>query len=497
MGILSYLSSLPKTLVYSTLTLFRRLLKRKMESPAVVPVRVEENSAAIVFVHGFSGDALKTWGNFPSQLAQETGLKGWDIFSYGYATSIRRVETPGLWSADPNIERLAIGLRTAASLPPLNKYRSLAFIAHSMGGLVVQEALAEPVQLAVHEQLAYRVSHVILFGSPSGGLKKAIIGFLKRQIRDMGTGPSSFFKRARPQWDARFKTTPKDIQGQHPFKFLVVAGDQDEFVPASSSLYPFHERYRRVIPGDHLSIVKPNSSDSPSIQLIIDAFCHNTSQVSALDSARVAVEMGEFHRAIQLFDSHPSELDMPTLVQYGLALDGIGQREKAIKVLTEHGKSHSDALGTLGGRLKRKWRVERRAADANAALVYYEEGYNLALEQQNQSQAYYHAINLSFMHLLFQGNTVVATQWAERALAACEAAVQDNTLWRLTTKGECFLVLRDEEQAFTYYQEALAKGGSPWELRSAYEQAYSVAAHLGMQDSCQNLQRLFGLPTLS
>lgn len=497
MGILFRLSSLPKTLVRSTLTFFRRLLKMNMESPAVVPVRVEENAAAIVFVHGFSGNALKTWGNFPSQLAQETSLKGWDIFSYGYATSIGRFETPGFWTADPNIERLAIGLRTAASLPPLNKYRSIAFIAHSMGGLVVQEALAEPIQINVHEQLAYRVSHVILFGSPSGGLKKAILGFLKRQIRDMGTGPSSFFKRARPQWDVRFKTTPNDIQGQHPFKFLVVAGDQDEFVPASSSLYPFHDRYRRVVPGDHLSIVKPSSANSPSIQLIIEAFCHNTSQVSALDSARVAVEMGEFHRAIQLFHSHPSELDMPTLVQYGLALDGIGQRDEAIKVLTEHGKSHSDALGTLGGRLKRKWRVERRAVDANAALAYYEEGYNLALEQQNQSQAYYHAINLSFMNLLFQCNTAVATQWAERALMACEAAVQDDTLWRLTTKGECFLVLGDAEQALSYYREALAKGGSPWELRSAYEQAYSVAAHLGKQDACQDLQRLFGLPALS
>lgn len=433
------------------------------------------------------------------QLAQENGLNGWDIFSYGYATSIKRIGTFGFWTADPNIERLALGLRTAASLPPLNKYQSLAFIGHSMGGLIIQEALANETSTVVTEQLAYRVSHVILFGSPSGGLSKTktFLGFLKRQIKDMGTGESSFFRRVRPQWDTRFKTRPEDIVGNHPFKFLVVAGDQDEFVPAASSLRPFHARYQRIVSGDHLTIVKPSSNTTPSMQLVVDAFCHNTSNVSALDSARVAVEMGEFHRAIQLFRLHPAELDMPTLVQYSLALDGVGQREEAIQVLTAHGKSHSDALGTLGGRLKRKWRVERRAADANAALEYYQEGYRLALLQQDQSQAYYHAINVAFLSLLFQRDSTTAKIWAEHALTACHAAVSDASVWRITTEGECLLVLGHEEQALPYYQDALAKGGSPWELRSAYEQAYSVAEHLGHKHICQDLQKLFGLPALN
>lgn len=489
--------AIQKAILSSISVVFRMLKKVNKEVPTAIPVRVENNAAAIVFVHGFSGSALKTWGNLPAQLTQEPGLNGWDIFSYGYATSIGRFETPGLWAADPNIERLALGLRTAAALPPLNQYRSLAFIAHSMGGLVVQEALAEETPAVISEQLAYRVSHIILFGSPSGGLRKALFGFFKPQIKDMGTGRSSFYQRARPKWDALFKTKPEDPQGQHPFKFLVVAGDQDEFVPATSSLHPFHARYRRVIPGDHLSIVKPSSNTSPSVQLVVDAFCHNTSQLSALDSARVAVEMGEFHRAIQLFQSHPAELDMPTLIQYSLALDGVGQRDEAVKVLTECGKSHSDALGTLGGRLKRKWRVERRAADAASALEYYQEGYRLALEQQDSSQAYYLAINTAFMSLLFQRDLVTARTWAERALASCHDAAHDTSLWRITTEGECLLVLGQNDQALSYYQYALAKGGNPWELRSAYEQAYLIAEHLGQQQTCQDLQQLFGLPALT
>jgi hypothetical protein len=275
---------------------------------------------------------------------------------------------------------------------------------------------------------------------------------------------------------------------------LAVAGDQDEFVSATSSLGPFHSRYQRVIPGDHLSIVKPTAANHPAVQLIVDTFSHNASLISALDSARVAVEMRDFHRAVQLFKSHPGALDKPALVQYALALDGIGQQEEAIKVLTEHGRTHSDALGTLGGRLKRRWRVERREADATEALGFYEEGYRLAVAQQDLQQAYYHAINAAFLYLVFRRDAILAREWSERSLAACQATINDASIWRLTTEGECRLIAGDEEYALSFYREAINRGGSPWELRSAYEQAYLVAGYLGKEEICAELQQLFGLP---
>lgn len=40
-------------------------------------------SAAIVFVHGFGGDAKETWQDFPGFLANEPKLAGWDIFRPG------------------------------------------------------------------------------------------------------------------------------------------------------------------------------------------------------------------------------------------------------------------------------------------------------------------------------------------------------------------------------------------------------------------------------
>ena len=66
-------------------------------------------------------------------------------------------------------------------------------------------------------QLAQRVRHVLLYGTPSGGLGKA----------NMAAG-SSFITDLRAKW--------KSLYGaQSPFKLLVIAGANDQFVPPRSS----------------------------------------------------------------------------------------------------------------------------------------------------------------------------------------------------------------------------------------------------------------------
>ncbi len=69
-----------------------------------------------------------------------------------------------------------------------------------MGGLVVQKALVD------YARLQKRVSHVLLYGTPSRGLKKSN-GFLgrlfKRQTEDMGLN-SSFVPALRKSWQENF-----------------------------------------------------------------------------------------------------------------------------------------------------------------------------------------------------------------------------------------------------------------------------------------------------
>src|SRR5215469_1906971 len=218
--------------------------------PELVSHRIsEKNPVAVLFVHGFSGDPTKTWGNFPTLLMGDKRLSGWDVLSLGYHTGLS-LDIVGIWRADPGLASLAELLVTRAGLEPLKRYAGLAVIAHSMGGLVVQRAIVDD------SALRSRVGYVLLFGTPSAGLKKAsFFKFWKPQLKDMADD-GDFIKDLRTRWT-------REIVDRPTFKLYATAGDEDQFVPPESSVLPFDADQRRVVRGDHLSIVKPvDASDS-------------------------------------------------------------------------------------------------------------------------------------------------------------------------------------------------------------------------------------------
>lgn len=141
----------------------------------LAPLRRRE---AIVFIHGFGGDWAETWEDFPNYLVDERSLSDWDLYSLGYDSHLR-VDLLKLGSADPDLQKLADKLVTDVRAGELWGYGSLALVADSMGGLVVQRALLDS------GELLDRVSHVFLFGTRSGGLGKASrVRLLKPQLRD-------------------------------------------------------------------------------------------------------------------------------------------------------------------------------------------------------------------------------------------------------------------------------------------------------------------------
>src|SRR5437764_7079160 len=114
----------------------------------------------------------------PAFLAGNPALYGWDIHCFGYPTALRP-DITGVWSADPDLTTLAGFLITALQELSFQRYGQVALVGHSMGGLVIERALLDGSFLP-------RVSHIVLFGTPSNGLKKARLGRLfKRQTRDM------------------------------------------------------------------------------------------------------------------------------------------------------------------------------------------------------------------------------------------------------------------------------------------------------------------------
>ena len=299
----------------------------------VLAHRNEGTEAAIVLIHGF-GSCDRTWGGMPSLLMNETALDGWDLFSLGYNTGLA-FDLPGFWSADPDIATLSTYLRSRLRLAPFDQYQAVALVAHSMGGLIVQRALVDD------PELVRRTSHVLLYGTPSGGLGKARIGaFLKAQIRDMAID-SPFLADLRLRWEARFSKS-------RPFRFWTVAGDRDVFVPASSSLGPFPLDTQIVIPGNHLEICGANLATDMSIRVLVDALIGERSPGGPLNAARVAVEGREFRRAVDLMLPCAAELDDHHLVALALALDEIGRRDEAIGLLRSYAGT-PDALGALAG----------------------------------------------------------------------------------------------------------------------------------------------------
>ncbi len=122
-------------------------------------IRVDASPAVIVFIHGFLGNPTKTWGEFPNLVVADTAFDGWDVFSFGYDTHLLP-DLRNVWSADAGLDQLALYLKTAIEHDPFADYDAIAFVAHSMGGLIVQRALVDS------GALANRTSHVFLYGSP-------------------------------------------------------------------------------------------------------------------------------------------------------------------------------------------------------------------------------------------------------------------------------------------------------------------------------------------
>lgn len=448
-------------------------LKIGTDELALAAHRNDGADAAVVLVHGF-GSCDRTWGRLPALLTSESALDGWDLFSLGYDTGLS-LDLPWVWSADPDIATLSTYLRTKLRLAPLDRYRAIALVAHSMGGLVVQRALVDD------PALVDRTSHVLLYGTPSGGLGKARIGaFLKTQIRDMAVD-STFLTDLRSRWSEEFG-------GSRPFRFWTVAGDRDVFVPASSSLGPFPVDTQVVIPGNHLEMCSADRATDMSIRVLVDALVGEQAPGGPLNAARVAVEGREFRRAVELLLPHASELDDHHLVDLALALDEIGRREEAIELLRSHAAT-PDALGTLAGRLKRVWLAEGLRREAEDALDLYTRGFEAADRSGDVAEAAYHAINLAFLELTYRHDRKAAKTQAQTALELSRQLPQ--SMWRAATDGEACLYLGDNEAGLDHYRRAVEMQPTPRELRSMYAQASRVANELRDPGLASGLDDIF------
>jgi tetratricopeptide (TPR) repeat protein len=209
----------------------------------------------------------------------------------------------------------------------------------------------------------------------------------------------------------------------------------------------------------------------------------------------VAVELRQFQRAIDLLLPNKATIDDAALVQLALALDGVGRGDDALRILDERSSTATDAMGVLGGRLKRRWLIARQQSDWNRAHELYEGALAKAQALENADQSMYHAINLAFLELMITPESDAVPKAAkDMALLALEqAAAATAGHWRAATEGEARLVLGDLDEASRKYREALAFRPGSRATDSMYLQAIRVAARVFGETGERAIETAFGV----
>jgi pimeloyl-ACP methyl ester carboxylesterase len=445
-----------------------------------------QNQAAIVFVHGFTGDVKKTWRKIPQFLNNIDSLKGWDLLGFGYS-SHKIFDLLGLWSADPKLEEIATKLYTSLQTKG-KKYDRVAFVAHSMGGLVVQRALVKYDDLRNQ-----RTSHVVLLGTPSAGLDSAeAVSFLKQQIDNMAAD-GEFIKQLRNDW----KRLVLDVKPR--FVFRAVAGERDQFVPPDSSLAPFPEALTMVTHGDHLSMLEVESSDDLTVQIIVQTLTTGAAPAGSKNSAKLAIEGGQFAKLIQqLWPSYgqaeatpPATLDDEATVQLALALEQTGDSENAMRLLMAHQAQGTDVVGVLAGRLKRRWWLARKADDLQKARELYQKAYDASGAKGDHDQAYYHGINVAYLTLADGHQVAAARDMAQKVLDHCSKAIDPGSQkWVPATEGDALMILGKTKDGLAKHEQSSKLGLRAREAQSMEEQALRVAELCGLSDA--DLKQLAG-----
>ncbi|QKW12468.1 MULTISPECIES: alpha/beta fold hydrolase [unclassified Micromonospora] len=212
------------------------------------------SGTAVVFVHGFLSSA-DTWGEFVRLVAQDDALTGLHVHTFGYESPLvslnplRRI---------PHIDDIADDLRTYLS-QDLADHSRLALVSHSQGGLVVQRALAR--MLADNPGELDRLRLVLMYACPNAGSDLALP--LRRSLLRWHPQEADLRPLRAAVLDAQRVVLRQIVHAPQPtVRVKVYAGASDGVVPPASARSVFPDA--GVLPGDHFSIIQPDSHEHRS-----------------------------------------------------------------------------------------------------------------------------------------------------------------------------------------------------------------------------------------
>lgn len=243
------------------------------------------NNRALVFVHGFTGDAAATWlaegatESFPRLIASDPDLADYDVYTFGYRTKLRSGSRIELLAREFNT---GIEALLSAAAKTKRDY-SLVLLAHSMGGLVCMRYVIDRLQARQRPPLL----GLLLFGTPTTGtdlvgivklvagivaLKIPVVGWvvrgwfkLQHQLTDLATA-STFLAGLHDQWALRVVNGGHDSAGPDGRTWLpvrVVTGNADFFVKEASAKGVYGAIDWQAVECGHVDLVKPPTRTDP------------------------------------------------------------------------------------------------------------------------------------------------------------------------------------------------------------------------------------------
>jgi pimeloyl-ACP methyl ester carboxylesterase len=234
-------------------------LPEPVSARPVNAVTTASKSVAVVFIHGLLSSA-SVWESFCQLIKADAELAGLEIRTFEYPTPVAE---PNPLRRIPDFDMLGRLLGTYLE-EELAEFRSIVLVTHSQGGLVAQRHIALELNGGGGRELA-RIKRLIMFACPNSGSELAITlrrltWFWRhpqeRQLRPLNAQVNEAHRILTNQVIHARKVTAHDC----PIDISVYAGAQDNVVTLASALSVFPHKQTGVLPGDHFTIIQPDSA---------------------------------------------------------------------------------------------------------------------------------------------------------------------------------------------------------------------------------------------
>lgn len=402
-----------------------------------------EGNNLLLFVHGLSGESKDTFGTIPQMLQSDSNFDGWAMKPLGYSPIVQPKLGKDIWGAILDVDKISGFLKTSIKYK-FNNYDRIAIVAHSLGGLVAQKAI-----LDLDEDNRNRISHLIMFGTPSNGISPEVLS--KQWNKKYGelSNDGDFIKSLRNEWNNTFN-------GNYPFKLKVAASTDDEYVSLESCHGPFDAKYCEFVERKHIDMVKPKSDKDATYSLIISALTGSKFFNEYTNAEEINLILGKYDAVVKELLPKKDDLDKRGLTQLIFALEGLERKDEVYDILNNHSlaKSNTDLMGIIGGRHKRDYLKSSTSKSSELAKEYYSKALQISVENDDYNQIYYHAINLAFLSIVTdpEGGESKMMKYAKQALDATEHC-RDN-VWKYATVAEANMYIGDMDKAKEFYLKA-------------------------------------------